>query len=110
MILEIPSSNDPYYTQRSDLEGREYVFVFLYSIRESCWYLNLKTGEEEEIISGVKLVCNQPLLRNLAGELRPPGELMVISKTLDDSPPTLEELVSDSGRCTLIYVELNADE
>lgn len=104
-LRTVPTSDDPFYLQRTSLEGVDYTFEFFWSTRESCWYLDLSTFDDVEIVSGLKLICNTPLLYRLASATRPPGELIVISKTDDDSPPGLEDLIEDTGRCSLLYVE-----
>lgn len=102
-ILTISTDSDPFYTQRTDLEGTEYVFSFEWSRREQCWYLSLSTAEEVALVHGVKLVCYLPLLKRLADIRAPQGQFMVVSKTNDDSPPGLLDLLPDTGRCELIY-------
>ena len=105
----IPTSVDPFYTQRTSLEGRDYILTFYWSTRESCWYLDISTESATQIVAGLKLVCHMPLLYRIASEDRPPGEMMVISKDdLDDSPPGLNDLAEDFGRCELVYFEKNA--
>lgn len=102
-IQRIPTTNDPFYVQRTDLEGREFVFTFDFSTRESVWYLSIADSEEVEIVTGLKLVIGWPLLSRLATARKPPGLLFVISKVPeDDSPPGLEDLV-EGGRCDLVY-------
>ena len=102
-VLKIPTSNDPFSVQRTDLEGQEYVLQFDYSERESVWYLTIKDVTEVPLASGIKLVCNWPLTYRLANPGLPPGDLIVISKSSDDSPPGIDDL-QDGGRCELTYV------
>jgi hypothetical protein len=103
-VLHIPTTNDPFSIQRTDLEGREYVLSFDWSTREGCWYLSIKDSEESPLASGIKMVCNWPLTYRLPDPRLPPGDLIVVSKTLgDDSPPGADDLVED-GRCELTYV------
>lgn len=103
-ILTIPTTSDtPFFSQVSQLEGVDYVFVFVYNQRENCYYLSLETVAGDEIVKGLKLVCNVPLLlKTIQGNLAlPPGQLFVASsETSDDSPPGLNEL---GARCELIY-------
>lgn len=107
MALVIPTTSDPYYVQRTDLEGREYVFSFDWSTREQVWYMSLLDSEETEIVCSVKLVCDWPLLFRLASTAAPPGQFLVISKTTDDSPPGKDDL-APGGRCELTYVPSDA--
>lgn len=102
-VLRIPTTNDPFSVQRTDLEGKEYVLLFDYSQREGVWYLTIKDVTETPLASGIKLVCNWPLTYRLPNPGLPPGDLIVISKTTDDSPPGIDDLL-EGGRCELTYV------
>ena len=107
MILTIPTSSDPYYVQRTDLEGKEYTLQFDWCTRESVWYLSIFDVEQVPLATGIKLVCNWPLTYRLADNRLPPGDLLVITKKeADDSPPGLADL-AEGGRCELTYVTLD---
>lgn len=103
--LIIPTSpDDPFYSQTSELNGVDYLLVFLYNQREGAYYLSLKTEDGVEIVSGLKLVCNTPLLAYHRSANTPPGELMVLSSVeTDESPPDVGELGPDR-RCLLYYL------
>ena len=103
-VQHIPTSSDPYYLQRTDLEGIGYVLQFDYSTRESCWYLSIFDIEGLALATGIKLVCNWPLTYRITNPGLPPGRFMVATKVAsDDTPPGLEDL-ADGGRCELTYV------
>lgn len=102
-VLRIPTSNDPFYVQRTDLEGREYVLQFDYSTRENCWYMQVSASDGTVLAAGVKLVCSWPLLYRYTSTLLPPGKMFVMPVTTDDSPPGLDDL-AEGGRCELTYV------
>jgi hypothetical protein len=102
-VLHIPTGNDPYSVQRTDLEGRSYILQFDWSTREGCWYLSIYDVSSEPLATGIKMVCDWPLTYRLPNPALPPGDLLVISKTADDSPPGLEDL-AEGGRCELTYV------
>lgn len=104
-ILFIPTDSVPYYSQRTDLEGVEYVLTFEFSQREVCWYLSLSDSDGAEIVSGVKLVCNVPLLSKIQDDRAPEGLLFCIANGTDDTPPGLTDLLSSpDGRCRLTYI------
>lgn len=102
-ILTIPTTADPFYVQRTDLEGREYVLTFDYSTREGVWYLTIADDTETVLAAGVKLTVGLPLLYRFKDARMPPGLLFVYSSTGDDSPPGLADL-APGGRCTLDYM------
>lgn len=99
----IPTRDDPYYQQRTRLEGRDYVLSFAFNEREQRWYLTLADEAESPIATGIKLVANWPLLRPYRYDPRTPlGELTVSDISGDSSPPTLLEL-GEGKRCELLY-------
>lgn len=107
-MIVIPTFSDPFYEIVTAIEGVDYILDFRYNQREDCWYVDIKTIDDEDLAKGLKLVCNWPLLHQLHYETRlPTGELMVTTDTNDDSPPGLEDMVED-GRCRLVY--LTAEE
>lgn len=103
MPLLIPTREDPYYQQRTRIEGRDYVLAFAFNEREARWYLTISDESEDPIATGIKLVSNWRLLAPYRYDPRcPPGELTVSDISGDASPPTLLEL-GEGKRCELIY-------
>lgn len=111
MPLRINTREDPYYTQRTRLEGRDYVLGLEYNEREQRWYLSLYDEAEDPIAIGIKLIANWSLLHPYRYDQRtPPGQLTCSDITGDGSPPTMLELGAGK-RCELLYwtrVELEA--
>ena len=95
MALRIPTDpGNPNYRQRTVLSGREYVFDFRWSQRESKWYLDLRDATGALLAGCIKLVVNWPLLDAIRGARpeMPPGELMLIDSRLAPADPGLDEL------------------
>jgi len=93
----------PYSSQRTRLDGRDYVLRFAYNEREARWSLDVLDDEESPIIIGLKLVANWSLLHPHRYDPRCPlGELVVADITGDGTPPTLLEL-GEAKRCELLY-------
>jgi hypothetical protein len=108
-LFIIPTGSEPFYEQRTDLNGIEYTLLFEWSSKESVWYLSIYALDETPIALSLKLLCNIALLRKCTSPLRPTGELLVIPRALsDDSPPGKDDLLSD-GRCVLAYVLVTPD-
>lgn len=57
--------NNPYYTYSFSLERVAYNFTFRFSVREQCWYMDVRTIDNIPIILSVKLVPNYPMLEGL---------------------------------------------
>jgi len=105
-IFIIPTSSDPYYSMRTRLDGKDYILAFAWNEREERWYLTISDSDGNQLLAGLKLVANWPLLaRYHADPNVPPGELMVVDQTQDGSPPGLEEL-GENARCVLCYQEV----
>lgn len=101
-VQVIPTDTDPFYTQETSLDGVRYSLEFRYSQREKVWYLSIGLPDGTELASGIKVVCNFSLLKYRADVRLPPGLLVAVSSTPDDSPPGLDELGEDA-RVSLIY-------
>ena len=91
----------PYWDQTTTLDGISYLLQFRYNTRESVYYLSISSADGRiDYALGIKLVQSTFLLRPFP---TPPGEMMVVAATLDDSPPRLGDL-ADGARCTLLYI------
>lgn len=99
----IATHEDPYYQQRTRLEGRDYVLSFAYNQREERWCVSFSDEEGTPIASGIKLIANWSLLHPYRYDSRmPPGQLTVSDISGDGSPPTQFEL-GEGKRCELLY-------
>jgi hypothetical protein len=105
-VLIIPTTpGEPYYRQRTKLEGREYLLYFSYNQRIDRWYLSIFDELETPLLRGIKLICNWPLLRHYRFDERlPPGEMYALSLDGNDEPPGFEEL-GPGRRVELVYRE-----
>lgn len=100
----VPTDSLPSYQETVTLEGTKYVLQFDYSERCASWYMSIADASGVDIYNGVKLVVGLPLLRRCKDPRRPPGALVVISSTADNTPPSLFDLVPNAGRCVLYYI------
>lgn len=103
-MLKIPTSSDPFYTQITTLDGTDYLLDFRFNSREVVWYLSISLTDGTEIIRGIKLVSNFPLLQKMVDASSPFGELIVVAYGPDDSPAGLYDL-GIGERCELTYFE-----
>lgn len=91
------------YSQRTVLDGREYLLLFRWNQREGRWYLTISDQDGAPIVSGVKIVVNFPLITNrIVDARRPPGEIFATDTTGADIDPGLDDLGS---RVVLIYID-----
>lgn len=119
-ILEIPTRTDglPHYTQRTALEGVDYLFTFRYGQRRGGWVFDMATLDGVRIVTGRLVTCGgQDLLARSAVAEKPPGILWAFNV---QEPPTgaggsfalpgLYDLGGPDGRCRLFYTESTTAE
>lgn len=101
----IPTFAVPDYLARTRLDGREFLFRFLWSEREGRWTFDLYDDAEALILAGVRVVANWPLLRFYKHDPRvPQGDLRAIDLTPDGTPPGFKDL-GIGRRCELTYFQ-----
>ena len=105
-VFVIQAAADPFFTTNPTLDGVEYSLRFTYNQREDAYYLSIENpATNTDIISGIKIVTNFPLLQNKKGMPgMPPGDILAISNNSDDSPAGLGDL-DEGGRITLYYFD-----
>jgi hypothetical protein len=102
-IISNESDTRGNYTQRTVLDGREYVLRFRWNQRAAKWYLSLFDQDESPIYVGVKLVINFPLFGpRLVDDRAPPGELLAIDTEATGADPGLHDL---GGRIKIVYID-----
>ena len=69
----------PWTIQSVTLDDVEYLLELSWSPRCSRWYLGLKTAAGEDIVSGVAVVVDYPLLSRFGDSRLPPGRLIAVS-------------------------------
>ncbi len=87
-MIIIPTTFDgtAEYTQITTLEGVKFEFTFSYNSKDEHWYLNLRTeaGDVIQGCEGLKLVQGAWPIRRVYDQNRPPGELLVLSESLEE--------------------------
>jgi hypothetical protein len=104
--LEIPI-NPVYPSQIMSvvLDGVSYRLRVYYNYRQHIWIMDLLTNAGNDILSGVKLVPDFPLIRRYeSAERRPPGEFYAVDTSGTGTPPGRFDL-GTRRRVRLRYVE-----
>ena len=101
-MIIIPTDDRPFNEQAIQLGDQTFILFLRWSTRASAWYLDLSDVDGDPIVQNVKVVCNYPLLKKVADERKPAGELFALTFTEDTSPPGLAELGPDQ-RVALWY-------
>lgn len=95
------SASLPRYSQRTTLDGQEFILRFAWNQRQARWYLSVSDADDVAVVLGIPLVLNWPLLRLVTDARRPLGELVVINEA-GQAAPTLTTLGTD---CLLYYYD-----
>lgn len=91
------------YTQRTILDGREYLLTFQWNQRLAKWTLSLADQDGVSIADGLLLVADFPINRRLTDRRAPPGLII----PMDTSESGLDPGLTDLGdRVLLIYVDV----
>lgn len=91
----------PAFTQRTSMDGVTFQLDVKWNERESAWYISFADADGVLIRSGVRMVVDWPLLRQVADARRPPGELYLIDLDGTGAEAALDDL---DVRVQLIYV------
>lgn len=97
MPIIVPTSRDlSSYTQRTQLDGRDYVLRFQFNQRIGRWSMDVSDQDEVPIAHGLMLLTGVQLGRGITDERFPPGVLMVIDYVAETTQvsrdPGLREL------------------
>jgi len=105
-VQELPVRSDfKAYSFQVNLDGQVYEIKIRFNTRVGRWYINIKDTSGNEILSGIKLLTNIPLIgqyQSLAN--LPPGEFMCIDETGYNKDAGINDLGND---VKLVYIEAN---
>ena len=99
--IKLTNSNGRAFSQAVDLSGLIYILEFRYNTRAGYWILNMYDSGKLEVMNGIVLSVNWPLLIHCSEEIKPPGTLMLIDTSGKGEPCTDEDL---GTRCRLVYI------
>ena len=93
-MLLIPVLKDTaFWTQRTTLEGTDYLLSFAWNEIAEAWFVELLDTDSTPLVGPLKLVANRPLwLRHHYLGTIPPGELFAFDPTNTVDAPDYEEL------------------
>jgi hypothetical protein len=105
------AETDTLFEQSVQLDGREYLLRFIWSTRETCWYVNFYDQDFNGLALGIKLVLwgqtesikDQPgLLRRFQDPRIPPGKLLC--SDLSDKSMDIVSKEELGSRVVLLYI------
>lgn len=100
--LPLPADNTPFFEQRTQLDGVDYIFSFKFNETRNLWTFNMTGPDEEPVISGQSIYTGVDLLRRSVARSKPPGVLTAISENGDTSTADLAAL---GNRVNLYYFD-----
>lgn len=114
-MIEISMRDANDFVESVVLEQENLKLHFAWNDEAYCWYVDVRTMTNEDIVQAIAVVPNFPLLtqyRRVGG--LPPGELMAV--VVDENDPHNQTIGRDdfiNGRFTMVYIpeaEVNADK
>lgn len=100
--LELPVRSDvKAYSFSLELDGLLYTFRFRFNDRTGLWSMDIADSIDNDILNGVSLLINVPLI-DVTKTLLPPGEFILIDETGEDRNPGADDLGND---IKLLYQE-----
>jgi hypothetical protein len=91
-----------FFDQLTQLDGREYLLRFVWHDRTSQWKLGIYDQDENLLVPGVGLKVTWPLLRRFRDARLPPGLLMCVDQSGQDSDVESPEELGQ--RVMLLYI------
>lgn len=91
------------YTQRSILDGREYIFTFHWNSRATKWAFDLADAAGVPIVSGIYVVCGIPLLNLLTDSRSPPGDIFAMDRAKTPAEEGDPGFLDFGTRVALVY-------
>jgi hypothetical protein len=113
MILIIPTASEvPLYTQRTTLDGVEYVLRFDWNARTETWFLQLFDANYTALTGMIRVVIGLDLLRlHLTTEGVPPGQLIAADPGALFGDGQERPAYDDFGsRVRLLYIDASESE
>lgn len=107
-VLRLPVDGiDANYNISFDLDGVEYQLQLRYNDRDASWYFNIVDINGTLLRSGIKVVPNYTLNRQIADSRAPAGELLLVDPraALLRGPPTQDQLGTET---VLTYIEASS--
>ena len=100
--MPIRTDGYPHFDFECELDGRSYVFEFIWNERATVWYMTIADSVGTVLLAGIPIVLDYPLISRFASDDLPPGEFQAVDTTGEGTPPTLEDFGS---RVQLLYFD-----
>ena len=108
-MISLSMYNANSFTQSAMLDGEPYKLIYNWNDRAGQWTVDILQNDNTEIIRGVPIVPNLPLLsfhRRVDG--LPPGELMAVVVNQDEEEnQTIGRQDFLNGKFTMVYIPRN---
>jgi hypothetical protein len=104
-VQELPVTSDPQaYTFQITLDGTPYNVRFHYNRRRETWHMSIATQDNIDLVNGVPIFVNWPILDRFKDTRLPPGTFMAIDTTGETIDPGQDDF---GTRVKMTYIEVN---
>lgn len=101
--LSMADSND--FVQSAVLDGTVYKLHFSWNSRASQWSVDIRNSSNEDIVRGIAIVPNFPLLHQYERNGVPMGELLAVINNQDaDGSQVIGRDDFVAGKASIVYV------
>nr|DAN50189.1 MAG TPA: hypothetical protein [Caudoviricetes sp.] len=101
--LSMADAND--FIQSAILDGAPYKLHFAWNSRAGQWTLDLRDGQGNELVRGIAVVPNLPLLNQCRRNGLPRGELMAVTTNQDAAgDQTIGRADFVSGKFSMVFI------
>lgn len=102
-VQELPVTNDPQaYTFQITLDGTPYNLSFHYNKRRSTWHMSIATQNNIDLVNGVPIFVNWPVLDRYKDTRLPLGTFIALDTTSDTIDPGQDDF---GTRVKMLYIE-----
>ena len=104
-VQEIPVTSDPQaYEFTITLDGTPYLLRFYFNRRRGTWHFSIKTQDGVDIVNGIPIFVNWPVLDRFKDTRLPPGTFLAVDSTSQGLDPGQEDF---GTRVKFLYIEEN---
>lgn len=107
VITELPLFTDSIYRYGATIEGQQKQFTFYWNARTASWHMDIKNEDQTEVVSGVALVSEYPMLADHPMEQFLLSGYFVLLPAIAGTPPPLDSsltVIPESYSLFYVYI------
>ena len=99
-MITLPWQNSASFKEEVTLEDVPYIFRFDFNSTGNFWIMGIADRDENDLLTGVKLVLGEEFLTQHPSRGLPPGMLFVIDETGNTAPIEQEDFITNRVKLT----------